>query len=141
MIELTKQFVLATDEVYALNIGKGPEALFFQSFAAKGFAGMRQGQTQQGYYYITATGELLFSDNSRDPKRVLQGMRTALAKWKELPREKRVRAEAPDKNLKGRERGEDLYPKDGLVLRMAIRDLGDARAFGEIKHPVNFDYA
>jgi hypothetical protein len=128
--ELTKSFVLCTDEVYALSIGRGPEAEFFQSFAAKGFAGMRQGQTQQGFYYVAPGGELLFSDNTRDPRRAARGMKDALAKWKDLPRDRRLRAQAPEADPSGRRRFEPLFPKDGLVLRETIRDIGDARKMG-----------
>ena len=141
MIELSKSFVLATDEVYSLCTRRGPEAEFFRSFASKGFAGMREGMTQQGFYYITVAGELLFSDNTRDPRRAVRGMREALSKWKDLPRDRRLRSPTPEKNLPGRDRGEDLYPKDGLVLRECVRDVGERRAIEGSTAAINFDYA
>jgi hypothetical protein len=141
VLDLSKSFVLATDEVYALASGRGPEADFFRSFASKGYARMQAGQTQQGIYCITPTGELLSSDNTRDPRRAVRGLKDALSRWQSLPRERRLRATAPEKNPGGRERYEDLYPKDGLVLRVFIRDVGNARAMGGIPSPFNVDFA
>lgn len=141
MLELSKSFVLATDEVYALVSGRGPEAEFFRSFASKGYARMQAGQTQQGFYCIAPTGEMLSSDNTRDPRRAVRGMREALARWQSLPRERRLRATVPEKNPGGRERGEDLYPKDGLVLRVVVRDVANARAMAGTPNPFNVDFA
>jgi hypothetical protein len=69
-------------------------------------------------------------------------MRDGLAKWKEMPKERRLRAQAPRREEV--QRGEDRYPKDGLVLRQYSRDFepGGGRAkrkLGDMENPWNTD--
>lgn len=130
--------MLVGDNVNTLQVGTGAEAEFFQRLAKQGFAGGRSGVTQQGIYCFTAGGELLASDNSRDPERVVRCIDAALTRWKDLPRERRTAGSADKPNR----RGEDLYPRDGLVLRMYCRDLGDnKRSLGDLPNPWNTDTA
>ncbi|MFO0876170.1 MAG: hypothetical protein U0840_02265 [Gemmataceae bacterium] len=135
-----KSFVCVADEMFSLHNGSGPEAELFQALARAGFAGGRRGTTQQGYYYFTPSGQLLASDNSRDPLRVARMMDVALARWKALPRDRRLLPRTPETNPGGRSRGESHYPADGLVLRQFTRDLGASRrTLGDLEDPWNTD--
>ena len=82
MRELTREFVLAADEVWRLQGGKDhriyrtnggddPECLSFQMLAARGHYGPGGG-TKQGIYACTPTGKFLASINSTDPAAVAE---------------------------------------------------------------------
>lgn len=130
--------MLVGDNVSTLQTASGAEAEFFQRLARQGFAGGRAGVTQQGIYCFTARGDLLAADNSRDPERVRRCLDMALARWRELPQERRTGA-ALDR---AQRRGEDLYPRDGLVLRLYSRDIGEnRRTLGDLANPWNTDTA
>lgn len=125
--------------MFALHNGRGPECDFFRSFSEKGYAGGTQG-SRQGIYCIAPTGELLGSDNTRDPGRALRLMKASLERWEQMPKSRRLRDQAPDADPAGRQRGEKHFPKDGLVLRMYTRDLGpQKRAMGDLTNPFNMD--
>jgi hypothetical protein len=129
--------VLAADNVNSLQVGSGAEAEFFQRIARQGYARGRPGVTQQGIYCFTAAGELLASDNTRDPNRMQRCLDTALARWETLSREQRGGAGG---SARPNRRGEDFYPKNGLVLRMYARDLGkDRRSLADLENPWNSD--
>jgi hypothetical protein len=121
VIELTKRFVPATDEVWRLQQGTDPESVFFQQMAEHGHYGGSPGTTRQGIYVCSPSGKFLASINSNDPNRVLAMMERGLKAWDELPaEEKRL---SPNSAIKPRHRWEDSFPKDGLVLSMITRDL------------------
>lgn len=129
MSRLLREFVPAADEVSHLQTVKNFEGELFRRIAEQGHYGGRTKptNTRQGIYAAAPSGEFLGSVNSNDPAKMRAMLEKALAKWKELPREKRLLAEVP------RERGwrwETLCPGDGLVLRVHARDLprGDAPA-------------
>ncbi len=97
---MTKDFVLAADEVWRLQGGKDhrayrtsggddPECLSFQRMAAKGHYGPGAG-TKQGIYVCTPTGEFLASINSTDPAAVTEMLRGGLRAWFEIPEADRV---------------------------------------------------
>jgi len=142
--ELAKAFVCVMDDINPLQTGQraGQESDLFRAIAAKGPGGGRAGTTQQGTYCFAPSGEVLSADNSRDPKRIARGLRDALARWQELPKAQRLRAQAPTRdNVR---RPEESYPKDGLVLRSYSRDLPPTdghkkRRLGEVESPWNTD--
>ena len=84
----------------------------------------------QGQYVVTPGGELLASAATADPREVAQMLKNGLARWEQLPRERRLLADAPLPGAAKQWRQcEALYPADGLVLRLTVRDLsrpGDA---------------
>jgi hypothetical protein len=134
--KVSKSFVLVADEVFRLQTGRGPECEFFQSLARAGHARGAAGVSQQGYYAFTPAGDLLASDNTRDPERAVRMMRAALARWERVPRDKRAGTVDASKWP----RAEDSYPADGLVLRQYTRDLGEKRrALGDMDTPWNTD--
>ncbi len=121
MIQLTKRFVPAADEVWRLQQGSDPECVFFQRMAEHGHYGGRPGQTRQGIYVCSPNGAFLASINSNDPDRVLAMLERGLKAWEGLPAEdKRL---SPQSEIKPRHRWEDSFPKGGLVLSMITRDL------------------
>jgi hypothetical protein len=121
IIQLTKQFVPAADEVWRLQQGSDPECVFFQAMAEHGHYGGRPGQTRQGIYVCAPSGKFLASINSNSPDRVLAMLERGLQEWAKLPaEEKRL---SPRSEIKPRHRWEDSFPKDGLVLSMITRDL------------------
>jgi hypothetical protein len=121
IIQLTKQFVPAADEVWRLQQGSDPECVFFQQMAEHGHYGGRPGTTRQGIYVCSPSGKFLSSINSNDPNRVLAMLERGLKAWEELPAdEKRL---SPNSAIKPRHRWENSFPKDGLVLSMITRDL------------------
>ena len=125
MQALAARFIPAADEVWLLQHGKGAESELFLKFAEKGHYGgrTRPTDTRQGIYCATPSGEFLSSLNHNDPRRVEAALRQALAAWEAMPREKRLRPEAPAAAPEGRFRWETLFPADGLSLRVFVRDL------------------
>lgn len=121
VIQASASFVVATDEVWRLQRGTDAECLHFQKMANQGHYRV-EGGTRQGVYVMTASGKLLSSVNSRDPKAVLATIEKGLSAWSET-------TEA-DRNLPAgfklpRRRWESSYPEDGLVLRSLNVDLGE----------------
>ncbi len=121
VIELAKQFVPATDEVWRLQRGSDPECSFFQVMADQGHYGGSPGTSRQGTYICAPSGEFLASINSNNADRVLETMRQGLQAWQELPAEKKQLD--GDAAIKPMHRWEDSFPTDGLTLNMFTRDL------------------
>ena len=120
MIEISKNFIPTTDEVWRLQGVKANDASLFQEMADKGHY-RRVGGSRQGIYVCSANGSLLSSVNSLDPDVVLETIKTGLSKWEELPKSDR---QLPDNfSLRASHRWEDSYPEDGLVLKGAKADL------------------
>jgi hypothetical protein len=118
---LAARFVPAADEVWFLQHADTPEAAWFRRVADEGhYKGRGPDTTRQGIYAATPSGRLLASINHNDPRRVAAMLTQALARWEALPRAERLAAEA----FAGAPwRWEDLYPADGLALRVVTRDL------------------
>ncbi len=136
----------AADEVGRLQRGEDAECRLFQALAEQGhYAGRTvPSDTRQGIYATTADGRCLASINTRDPRHVARMLRRALASWEALaPREEGA---APP--LEGVNRFEDVYPEDGLVLKVFTRDLprdrdgdGDAPSSDWRRFAWNQDFA
>jgi hypothetical protein len=78
----------------------------------------------QGQYAVTPSGELLASSATADPKEVVAMLREGLAKWRQMPKEKRLLEKPPDPTAAAAWRKYDrFYPADGLVLRSVCKDL------------------
>ncbi|MBI5431251.1 MAG: hypothetical protein HZA52_00285 [Planctomycetes bacterium] len=120
--ELAAKFVSAADEVHHLQRGDDVECKLFQKLAEQGhYAGRTEpSDTRQGIYACTATGVLLASVNTNEPRRMRRMLERALERWQELPLEQRVVADLGEPVLK---RLEARYPTDGLVLHQYSRDL------------------
>ena len=130
MQKLTKQFVLAADEVWRLQGGfdpkvyrerggADPECIAFQDMAGDGHYGPGAG-SKQGIYVCTPSGDLLASINSSRPRNVAKMLERGLAKWRELS----VKAKGvPAKSAKPTHRFEWSCPKDGLRLTSTMRYL------------------
>ncbi|MEC8929244.1 MAG: hypothetical protein VX705_08540 [Verrucomicrobiota bacterium] len=102
---------------------KDEDALLFRKFAKQRTIKNGNRGGAQGHYAVTPSGELLAASSSANYKILVEMMEQGLAKWKTLPREKRLLAEAPDpKAADNWRRKENLYPDDGLVLRVVARD-------------------
>ena len=114
---------------------------FFRLVAEQGhYAGRTfPTNTRQGYYTFTADGRLLTALNSRDPRAIEGMLRKALERWQQLGSTSaavEVQDYAPARP--------DRYPADGLVLRLAARDLPreeDTRSDDWRKRAWNLDYA
>ena len=70
MIEISKNFIPATDEVWRLQGVVDKDASIFQEMANKGHYS-RVGGSRQGIYVCTPKGDLLSSINSLDADLVL----------------------------------------------------------------------
>lgn len=79
--------------------------------------------TRQGAYLVTPSGILLGSTTLRGAEDVASVIRSALEKWKAMPREQRLRKDLPDPRGASARRERRAYPDDGLVLDMYSRDL------------------
>ena len=126
MRELLAKFVPVADEVYRLQTGEDAECRAFQGFCEDGHYGGRVAptRTRQGVYAITPGGALLASVNTRSDERMAKMLREALAKWAEIPPERRVLPDQLRQRLAAVRRFEDRYPENGLVLAETVRDLG-----------------
>ena len=120
IIDISKQFIPTTDEVWRLQGVKDNDATLFQEMANKGHY-RRVGGSRQGIYVCSPGGKLLASINSLNPDDVLKMIDDGLDKWNDLPLSERQLPE----NYKPQtvHRWEDSYPVKGLVLKSAKADV------------------
>ncbi len=121
MIELTKDFTPATDEVWRLQTQKHADCLFFQQMSRHGHYGDDPEHSQQGIYVCSPSGKFLASINSNSADRVMRMMQRGLDAWEKLPEEERKLP--ADAEIKAAHRWEDSYPEGGLVISVVTRDL------------------
>ncbi len=124
--ELLVSFVSVADEVGRLQRGDDAECRAFKSFCEEGHYGGRSEptSTRQGIYAVTPKGKFLASINTRSAANMAAMLRTALARWAELPEAERRLTDEEVHALQATKRFEDRYPTDGLVLVEYLRDLG-----------------
>ncbi len=120
IIELTKSFVTATDEVWRLQNGQDSDCRLFQSFADQGHYRNHK-STRQGIYVVTARGKLLGSLNTHNTEAVAKMLQEALTQYPNLPEAERKLAAESD--ITAKHRWELSYQADGLDLTMFARDL------------------
>jgi hypothetical protein len=106
--------------VHGLQRGKGDVDRLFQQVAEQGhYAGRtKPTNTRQGIYAFAPSGAFLGSMNSNRPENMVKMLTAALAKWEALPEEERYPQTVPTQWTWA-----ELYPADGLVLRVYSRDL------------------
>jgi hypothetical protein len=144
--ELSARFIAAADASDRLQSKacRDEDALLFQKFSGRRtIASQRAGpEIGQGQYAVAPSGELLASCASADPREVAAMMEAALAKWSELPREKRLLTKAPEAKAAGQwQKWEKHYPVDGLVLWVVSRDLPRGSSPPAFPKAWNQDYA
>ena len=123
VIELSKQFVAATDEVWRLQNCDDPECLHFQKIADVGHY-RKHRSTRQGIYICTPSGVLLGSMNTHNAAKVIRMMQSSLAKYQKMDSGDRLLANGA--RIRPQHRWEDSYPADGLSLTMYARDLPES---------------
>ncbi len=122
LIERSKEFVPAADEVWRLQRGEDDECRLFQAMADGGhYRG--KGGTRQGIYVCTPAGRLLSSINSLSADKVLATLDEGLAAWGELDLEQRAGRSG---NARPSHRWEWSLPPGGVVLEVVSRDLPPA---------------
>src|SRR5690606_33569347 len=145
--KLLEEFVPCADEVWRLHNLDQPDCVHFRKFCDEG--GVLNGgdpgdrTTRQGTYCCTPSGISLGNLNHRDPARIKELLRDALKKWKEIEKKDRLLDYDPKEKLSEITRGENQYPKDGLVLKVYSRDL-ERKGLDENDwrtHAWNFDFA
>lgn len=132
-----ERFGAAEDQAKAANSegARTEEFRFFQRMLAHARALDKQGQSSailgagchtQGMYVLTPAGQILGMVHQWDqPKLYVAMLKRSLAKWGELPADRRRLPHAPDRS-KGRlgdPMRASLYPEDGLVLTEITRAL------------------
>lgn len=145
VIELASNcFVPIAENCSPLQAQPDEKGQFFRLVAEQGhYAGRTfPTATRQGYYAFTADGRVLAALNSRDPRAIEGMLRLALERWEAL-----TAGEEPSATLDVRDYAPawpDLYPVDGLALRLTARDLPRAvetRPEDWRKRAWNLDYA
>ena len=137
----SNDFVPVAENCSPLQHQRDAKGEFFRLIAEQGhYAGRRYPTgTRQGYYCFTADSTRPSAVNSRDP-RVIEGMlRLALDRWQLLGGTGDT--DEPGEYVPARP---DRYPANGLVLRLAARDLPrdpDTRPDDWRKRAWNLDYA
>ena len=134
----------AADEVGRLQRGKDAESKLFQQFCEEGhYKGrVHPTNTRQGIYAVTPNGKFLASCNTRRADVVAKMLRQALDKWNQLEKDERRSTPQQQEQLEKTRRWERRYPHDGLVLRVASRDLPGAKeGRGWKRDAWNLDYA
>lgn len=108
------------DEVFLLQNGRGAEGDFFRSFSDG--ARLNQGDTRQGTWCATPSGQLLGAVNDRNPRAIAKLLKDSHEKWRAMTKAQRLRSTAPSAEPQGTDRNERFWPKDGLGLRSYSRD-------------------
>ena len=99
------------------------DALLFRKFAKQRTVAKGNRGGAQGHYAVAPSGELLAASSNANPEVLVEMMKQGLAKWEALPREKRLLSKSPDPKASENWRlQENLYPDNGLVLRVVARD-------------------
>jgi hypothetical protein len=122
---LAAEFVVAADACDRMQkeFCQDVDALLFRKFAKQRTLGKGNRGGAQGHYAVAPNGVLLAASSSADPQVLVEMMKQGLAKWETLPREKRLLPKSPDPKAAENWRiKENLYPDDGLVLRVVARD-------------------
>ena len=125
MQKLALEFVVAADACDRMqkDTCQDEDAVLFRKFARQRTIKEGNRGGAQGHYAVAPSGELLAASSSANWKVLVEMMQQALARWKELPRERRLLPKAPDPKAAEKWRGKErLYPADGLVLRVVARD-------------------
>lgn len=131
VIDLSKQFIPATDEVWRLQNGTDPECQHFRDFAEQGhYRGDRS--TRQGTYICTASGVLLGSMNSHNPQAVVKMMQKALTDYAAMAPAARLLP--PGELVKPTHRWEASHQPAGLDLTTFSRDLPESCDASESAH-------
>lgn len=120
--KLAKQFVPCADEVWFLDNRKGPDCEFFRK-ACEGSVYSASNSTQQGVYAVAPGGELLGAINSRKIDGIKRMLQRSLAKWNDLPDDRRYASKDFNPKDPRLERSGRRYPEKGLILRVNSRDL------------------
>jgi hypothetical protein len=123
--KLAAEFVVVADACDRMQkeFCKDEDALLFRKFSKQ--RTLKQGNRggAQGHYAVTPSGELLAASSSANYKVLVEMMKQGLAKWETLSHEKRLLPKSPDpKTADNWRKKENLYPDDGLVLRVVARD-------------------
>lgn len=121
VVEATKDFVSAMDEVWRLQRGKDAESLHFQAMADKGHYG-GGGGTRQGIYVLTADGTLLAASNHLSADKALETLAKGLEAWKKTTAAQRT---LPSGWTLPRKRWEDSLPADAVILISYNADMGE----------------
>lgn len=121
MIDATRAFVCAVDEVWRLQRGTDAESKHFQRMADKGHYG-GGGGTRQGLYVLTADGTFLASTNTLTPEATLATLTAGREAWTRTTDAQRT---LPADWTLPRKRWEDSLPEDAMVLRSWNADLGE----------------
>jgi hypothetical protein len=138
VIERSRAFVCAADEVWRLQRGSEADCIFFQHTVNGGERITDRG-TRQGLWVIAPSGLLLARSNTRDLDRVLACIDEGLAGWNELPHDARVLA--ADAELVPEHRWEASEPAGGLVLERIGRELVTGAPAAEPARAWNRDFA
>ena len=138
MIELSRHFVCAADEVWRLQRGSEADCVLFQKMVNGGERITDRG-SRQGTWIFSPGGRVLGRVNSRDVAKVRATLESALEAWEEVPpAERRLPA---DVELASAHRWESNHPADGLVLERVARELGPEGLEGEPLPGWNRDFA
>ncbi len=147
---MAAQFLPVADTQFRLR-GTDAPSKWFRRVEAQGHYAGQPFSTRQGIYVCTAGGELLASTTPAEADSVLVVLRRGIQAWKDHPE---WRGSAP-RRIESAAIGEDRFPRDGLVLALTIRDLGDdvgepadepalpspfPSRFREIERATNFDH-
>jgi len=123
--KLASEFVVAADACDRMQkeTCQDEDAVLFRKFAKQRTIKKGNRGGAQGHYAVAPSGELLAASSSANPQVLVEMMKQGLAKWAELPRERRLLPKAPDPKVAEKWRGKErLFPEDGLVLRVVARD-------------------
>ena len=121
MIELAKEFVPCTDEVYRLETENEPDCKFFQAIARQGHYASDRTPSKQGIYVVSASGKFLSSINSNNANAVIKTLKTGLARFESLDDSQKVIADPNE--VSSNARNEKFQPEGGLILAIHSRDL------------------
>ena len=123
--KLAAHFVVAADACDRMQkeFCQDEDALLFRKFAKQRTVAKGNRGGAQGHYAVAPSGELLAASSSANPEVLVEMMKQGLAKWETLTREERLLPKSPDpKAAENWRLQENLYPDDGLVLRVVARD-------------------
>jgi len=120
---LVEPFIPAADEVTKVERGYDLGSNVYWKIRKRHFSHL---PTTQGTYIVTPSGILIDNGHNHTPNELIKFLANGLKKYKALSKKERLGSPVGDNSKTARSK----YPKDGLVLKVTLREIYSPRPTG-----------